>query len=562
MPSVKPTFHTVSLAVSLAFASSVLVACGGGSSSSNTSGGNPTPPGGGTITSLIIEGSAATGAALPNAAVSIKCATGNATATTSPSGTYSATIAGGALPCVIRVTSTDGKLVLHSAIEGTGTGTVTANVTPLSELVLAQTQGAQAADMFDQFDANKGKLTAAALDDAKAKVRAALASIVDLTSIDPIKDKLVAANGSNAGNTLDQKLDTLNARLLAAQLKVQDLSALLLANTNTSTAEVVRSHVQTVNAKCAGLKTGTYRLINPMGPTVEEVSIDAATGIATSKNGSESLGTVNSCLITTASGSKLSLSPQGVGVVRTTNGNDFSFFLPKQDISLSDIAGTWSYVGRYKSSTANSYEVEWGNITVDSKGQITAANYCNPRNCGVGEVANYPKTTKSADGGFIFDSVNSPAQPGYAFRAASGAMMMVISKKAGSTTTGEFIVARKGEPVELPALNSVYGRNELVLGTTNTLDANFTALDFTVTAVDTTNKTHTRKRTSDCRVDVISASLEFGNLFERAAGTSANCAGTAGAISFSRVVGTINRGLGLSVYAVPATNALGIAVEK
>ena len=50
-------------------------------------------------------------------------------------GSYTIAVTGGQLPCVLRVTS--GDTVLHSVANGTG-ATATANISPLTELVLAQ----------------------------------------------------------------------------------------------------------------------------------------------------------------------------------------------------------------------------------------------------------------------------------------------------------------------------------------------------------------------------------------------------------------------------------------
>ena len=49
-------------------------------------------------------------AALAGAAVSVKCASGNATATAASDGAYSVTISGAGLPCAIRITGSAGEV--------------------------------------------------------------------------------------------------------------------------------------------------------------------------------------------------------------------------------------------------------------------------------------------------------------------------------------------------------------------------------------------------------------------------------------------------------------------
>lgn len=154
----QPILGPLALAVA-----AMLAACGGSGSSSVA------PPVNATLT---LSGTAATGAALAKRPVQARCATGTsaaaATATTEDDGKYSVAISGGARPCVLRVTATDGS-VLHSLAIGTG-ASAAANITPVSELVLAHRVGSSAAGAFSNFDA--ASIT-------NAKVQAALSAVVD-----------------------------------------------------------------------------------------------------------------------------------------------------------------------------------------------------------------------------------------------------------------------------------------------------------------------------------------------------------------------------------------------
>ena len=121
--------HTFAAAVALS-----LAACGGDGGSSSGS----TPP---VEPTLTVSGTAATGAVISGGAVEAVCAAGTGTATTSATGTYSIVITNGSLPCALRVTTSDGSL-LHSAAAGdAGATSATANLSPLTELVIAQAIG-------------------------------------------------------------------------------------------------------------------------------------------------------------------------------------------------------------------------------------------------------------------------------------------------------------------------------------------------------------------------------------------------------------------------------------
>ena len=127
-----------------ALAAAALAACGGGS--------DPQPPPVVVTPSITFSGTAATGAAIVGGHVDIKCAAGsagNAGTTTLADGSYTVTIAGAALPCVMRVTT--GSAELYSLAEaGNGTA-VRANITPFSHMVAAKTVGGDLAAFYQGF---------------------------------------------------------------------------------------------------------------------------------------------------------------------------------------------------------------------------------------------------------------------------------------------------------------------------------------------------------------------------------------------------------------------------
>ncbi len=105
---------------SIVIAASVLVACGG-----STNGSSP---------GATVSGTAAVGAALANATVSLTCKNGSGSATSSANGAYSATFNFDP-PCAI--TASSGNVTIHSFAAAPGTF----NVTPLTELLLSYLAG-------------------------------------------------------------------------------------------------------------------------------------------------------------------------------------------------------------------------------------------------------------------------------------------------------------------------------------------------------------------------------------------------------------------------------------
>lgn len=205
----------------------LLTACGGG-------GGG----GGGTATSSItLQGVAATGAAISGGTVDVKCKNGTGTATTNADGTYSVTVTDGAQPCILRAIDPITKVELFSIVESGGT---TANITPVTSLVVANTLGDSPATSFSSFNSTvHDKITAANISAAVTRVQAATAAIgtdADMTGVDIMKGSLTAATESAGGDATDKKIDALMAALTAADKKITDLTEQLKSATTTNAA--------------------------------------------------------------------------------------------------------------------------------------------------------------------------------------------------------------------------------------------------------------------------------------------------------------------------------------
>ncbi|WP_426148147.1 PKD domain-containing protein [Polaromonas sp. DSR2-3-2] len=218
--------------LAVVLASCVLAACGGGSGSGGSSNQGSTPA------DLTISGTAATGRAIAGAAINAKCQVGTGAATTNADGTFSLNVIGGTLPCLLQIANPLDGTKLHTVATGSG-NTAIANITPLTEMLVARVLRNDPAVFFATFDPAiaVNTMTAANLKAAQVDVGAILSGAVDTSSLtDFIATTLRAAtaNDLTRGDAQDKLLDALRAKLSPAQI-TQVVSALVKTS---STAEI------------------------------------------------------------------------------------------------------------------------------------------------------------------------------------------------------------------------------------------------------------------------------------------------------------------------------------
>ncbi|WP_297533317.1 carboxypeptidase-like regulatory domain-containing protein [Thalassolituus sp.] len=136
------------------FAGSLLLSGCGSSSSSGSPDPQPTPttptpeaP----ATTQSLTGTAAIGAAITDGTVTAICADGSTfteSVTTDANGNWSGEVANGAMPCALQVTGGNPPVTLHSYATAAGT----ANITPLTDLIMAKATGQSPADWFANFN--------------------------------------------------------------------------------------------------------------------------------------------------------------------------------------------------------------------------------------------------------------------------------------------------------------------------------------------------------------------------------------------------------------------------
>jgi hypothetical protein len=196
---------TMKFAAACAAVALLLAACGGGGGGSGDSG-----------SSAQLVGTAATGAALANAPVTITDSTGaspcvEASITTSSVGGYTCTLkAGETAPFFIVVTDPTGNspaLVSVTTTTPAAGATLTLNATPLTTAIVAQLS----ADGNALSVVSGRTVDAAALQAVTSNVVAQLAQVLDAIGVpagyDPFTTSITAATADKAGNTADLVLD-------------------------------------------------------------------------------------------------------------------------------------------------------------------------------------------------------------------------------------------------------------------------------------------------------------------------------------------------------------------
>lgn len=545
-----PTLHPRSQLAACA-AAVLLAACGGGSGGSNTA------------TPLTLAGTAATGAAIAGATVEAKCANGTGSATTQADGRYSIEIASGSLPCVLAVRPATGA-VLHSAIDGSGAASVNVNITPLSELVVAKLAAGAPSDLFTNFDAAaQAKITAAALDAAIAAVTVALQGAVDLAGINPIKDPLVAANASTAGNTLDQKLDQLQARLAAANLRLAQLAEAVAGGGSTLSA--LRNTLG-----CPGVRSGRYVDLSLSGNEDAPLfyDFDAAT-LTASLGGTEPvvLTALGDCRYSSVNDNshETVVATSGIHVTASTRTDptspvfgktDLSLGLPLQTIALAELAGTWNGLEYFRDPVKGqpTFAPNRMTFTLDADGNATlceADGRC---------VASRPEEAMrpNAAGGFDIgddDPIEGPSRV-FAFKSADGHLSLYFMY---STRRG-FIVFSKPTPLALPAVGDSARVRDFTFGADGYLFAPPVDLTTTIIGIDTAAGSYTRIRASDSRIDSFTINTPQPGFRTRAANS---CTIGSASVGCTGLIAMPLLGTGISVYtSVAPQNFFGITVAK
>lgn len=436
------TMKTLATAAALV----VLAGCGGGGSDS-------TPGGTAVVGPLTLSGVVAARAAATGQSVDIQCASGTGTATSNADGSYTVTVTDGQLPCVLRAKGTaDGDL--YSVATGSGR-TATANLTPLTHLVVASMAGGTPATFYNNFGADMGALV------TPARVEAALATVqADLTARgiqtaavgNPITAALVPAGTAQAANPYGEVLAGLEASLTTTGTTLAQLvTAVAKASPTVRLPAALLRQPQASN--CAALRSGTLRFVwiapaelkadGDLG-TVSRVTLDAPMLTFGNANGTSTSVTADgTCRYKGSTGmngdpAEVVVSQGGVMLASSTIGGvkRLGIGFPEQSLTLADLAGEYNMM----QVESNQGVVVGSGLTfrLNASGAVESAA-CQPsevlaRTC-TPLSGLFPKLSVNAAGGFTMTSTD-PAEPWtsrwFAYRTGSGDVMLLWIGQGGT----------------------------------------------------------------------------------------------------------------------------------
>ena len=490
----------------------LLTACGGGDGANKNVQTVPVIPPPATTTSLIVKGTAATGAAMAGASVKVSCAKGGSTTTTaSTAGVFTATLTDAALPCVLTATSADGKTELHSVAAGTSSGNAnaTAHVTPLSELLIAHLAGNDPKAFVGGF----GSGTAINPLDVNAAQGALLATLrnagLDTTAVGDILSGALTA-GTSAG--YDGVLDKLGAMLAAANVTLADLTA-AVSGTAKIGIDTNRAAVGTAlaraSADCPSLKAGPLRFIDLTAGTSQLMTVDPAKLTVSNAAGSYTLVKNGVCdfSVPTLQNARVLISKSGVAVFMLPNAATQGWVgmaFPEQKLDVAALAGAYNTV-TFSQVAAGGF----GDTVFAVDGKNGLSHNCTTlKDCAPDASVKGGLVANNTGG---FDYANDPSNRKlrvFAYRTPAGKPMMVALDDKHLVT-----LLTKQEPLELPALNRIaeywqfnvnpYGVFQV------TTDQN------TVTAADASTGKVTRSFKGDGHLDTITYNTPFPGMRHR-----------------------------------------------
>ena len=208
--------------------------------------------GGSTPAASTLNGVAAVGFPIVNGVININCAAGSAlTTTTNSTGSWQVTLSGQTLPCAVQVTGgTINGAANSTSYHSIATSTGTVNVTPLTDLMVANLAGAATPDIWfaGLTPSTLGTINQTSVDAALAKLRAALSGLTPLSTIDPI----TTAFTPTAGNASDDMLAALSAAMASANVTYTNL----LNNASVSTFAAPAGFGTALTAAYAGTTSG------------------------------------------------------------------------------------------------------------------------------------------------------------------------------------------------------------------------------------------------------------------------------------------------------------------
>jgi hypothetical protein len=438
----------------------VLTGCGGGGGGSNT----PAPP---TSGPLKVTGTVATGAPLANVTVDIRCRVGGTvTAQTNASGSYSHDFASAALPCL--VSAPPGAQAMHAVANTATSGTATANVTPLSEWLVVRISGADVATYTSNIASDsQAAATTTALAAALPILRDALVDVTDLAGVDPVSDVWSA--------TLAGKVAAVTQAMATASTTTTEVAASFatFAQPLPPAGDVkiqVSLALSPRAASCAGLRTGTYRLLDPNVATIAAAT-PLVTVNATALTGQWQDGRASPSFTLAGASCDYTMNPGSVRLIVGTKGtfamaqstvgaNKFSAMLIReQPVPLSSLAGEWNMLNYVKPAGSATYATHSETFTLDANGNFFNVLDCATLTTCAGAGAG--SLVANAAGGYTRAAGVSATTRIFAVKSADGQVALL---QVGIEASGErrFGIATRKITEPLPVLGSTWLANEFL----------------------------------------------------------------------------------------------------
>lgn len=579
-------------------ATAVLAACGGGGDSSASSGSSGS--GGGT-TGLTLSGTVATGAAVTNATVRYTCANGGGTiAAHAATGAYSASGLTVTLPCVLEATGNSGTttVTLHSVAEGSGSN-VTANITPLTELLVAELTGQDPAAYYSGVASGSisssvltATVTGAGVGSAaQAVVNLLAAAGVDTSSVanaqDIVSASFTAASGSTAGNGQDAALDALARTITSTGSSLGTLVTAVAAASSASDAggSATASGSDTVTASmlpadlllkpkaatCDALRGGKYQFIGALpgftasliagGGAIGMLDVSAMSFTWDDNTTSGTLVPVNgqSCRYTITEGAhtaELVVAPSGVIVARTQNieynGNyRLAVALPVQTIAVSELAGDWNGLVWDTDGTSFGHTSVGATITGSGTMTISCAGDASLTAASCSGVRDTATIAAHGAGGVTLqwsDGSSSWTTRAFAFKAGNGHTVIV-------NVNGEGGIAffTKARTLTSPTVGDTHKAwNIQTNAAAMAADpVAYNRFDITAAGDGTFTRTVTNLGTGVGHPQTLSLNSARNGWIHRAAGTAT---GSDGSTVTIRAMYALKLGIGISAYYLPPNN--------
>lgn len=481
----------------------LMAACGGGGGGADSPPSpSPTPA---AVKPTTLKGTAAKGAAIASGSVAVKCLSGSASATTGADGSFSVDLSAATAPCVLRVTAADGSQ-LHSVVVAGSSSTVTANVTPATELVVARLVGSAPGSYFDTFGAGAElQLTAVKVQAADAAIVTMLKNVgVDLSGVGgALAGTLVAANGATAGNAYDLALDRFNTVLAAAGTTLASYTAQVVGSSPVAPqGDAVPALppdllLSPAAAGCPSMRSGNYWWA-VSGGGIAKAQLDATTlqvAMSSPFNG-QSYGGFT---LASDGGCRFHLGPMnwawtasGLAVFESdladVPGFHGGLLIPQQTIAPFELAGDWNFVG-WDEAGSGPPQLASFTVTIDGTGTVTTANVCPGGYGGCRPVASGSVISSNPRGSLDVRESDGSYKEAFAFRSGSGQLMMLLSMPK------TYLVGVRKSTLAMPAVGQVTQALTLQMDTVSTSLSQIVDTRSVVTAVDSANSRYTRTLT-------------------------------------------------------------------